>query len=240
MKNLKAITLKLAFFTTIFISFLFIITKNCANKDLINKNNYIENDICNNCKLEKVFFSPDDNISEIIVDLIENEKESIKIAIYTFTNNDISNALIRAYKKGIKIEIITDISSLFNKYSKIKTLLSQNIDIWSYDKKNSNSIMHDKFAIFQNNLYNKQIVVTGSYNYTKNATYNNQENIVILYNKDIIEKFIKQFDIIKERSKYLTIKDKYTNKWTKTNNNYNNILKNLEKIFKAGVRYFKF
>lgn len=50
-------------------------------------------------------------------------------------------------------------------------------------------IMHNKIGIFD-----KKIVVTGSYNWTENAEKYNYENAVFLDDKESVEKYIKEFE----------------------------------------------
>ena len=61
--------------------------------------------------------------------------------------------------------------------------------------------MHNKFAIFAQNVKGKALIWTGSFNWTKSAHSANQENVVVLDSADIIESFRKQFKILKQRSK---------------------------------------
>jgi len=49
-------------------------------------------------------------------------------------------------------------------------------------------------------------VWTGSYNFTKSATRNNQENIVLLDSKPLIDKYAKQFSLLQERTRKLPVK----------------------------------
>jgi phosphatidylserine/phosphatidylglycerophosphate/cardiolipin synthase-like enzyme len=49
--------------------------------------------------------------------------------------------------------------------------------------------MHHKVFIVD-----KKIVVIGSYNFSKAAEERNDENIIIVYNKDIAEFFIEEFE----------------------------------------------
>jgi len=48
--------------------------------------------------------------------------------------------------------------------------------------------MHHKVLIID-----RQIVVTGSYNFSRNAEERNDENILVIYNTDIAEAFLEEF-----------------------------------------------
>jgi len=60
--------------------------------------------------------------------------------------------------------------------------------------------MHNKFVIFSCNVGNKTLLWTGSFNFTKSAQLRNQENVVVLDDPCIIEKYEKQFEVIKKRT----------------------------------------
>jgi phosphatidylserine/phosphatidylglycerophosphate/cardiolipin synthase-like enzyme len=65
--------------------------------------------------------------------------------------------------------------------------------------------MHHKFVIFGNNIGGKSLLWTGSYNFTKSATMNNQENVLVLDEIHLIEKYGRQFELIKQRTKNHTV-----------------------------------
>ena len=160
--------------------------------------------VCHDGCYKQAFFSPDDNVQEILVQLIDQEKKSIKIAIFSFTDGKIAQALIEAARRGVQVEIIVDASGLRDKFSKIELLKGHNIKVTVYDPKNNtvyNNIMHHKFVIFENNVASKSLLWTGSYNFTKSATMNNQENVLVLDEMHLIQKYAHQFELIKERTK---------------------------------------
>ena len=66
---------------------------------------------CKDGSFKQAFFSPDDNVQNLLIKLIDNEQLSIKLAIFSFTDGEIAQALMRAQARGVNIEIVTDISS---------------------------------------------------------------------------------------------------------------------------------
>ena len=54
-------------------------------------------------------FSPHDNPEASLVGLIKKVKKSISAAVFSITNKQITDALIAAHRRGVKIEIITEI-----------------------------------------------------------------------------------------------------------------------------------
>jgi phosphatidylserine/phosphatidylglycerophosphate/cardiolipin synthase-like enzyme len=157
----------------------------------------------NNNLNEHAYFSPDDGLQKILLDLIANEKTSIRIAIFLFTNGDIAQALISAKEQGVSIEIVTDPSCIQDKFNKMKLLNEVGIPIYVYNPDDTGSLygnrMHHKFIIFGNNKEGKQLLWFGSFNLTKTADLYNQEAVVLSDNQHLIAQFITQFDLLKKR-----------------------------------------
>lgn len=163
--------------------------------------------LCDGC-VKRVLFSPDDQIQKILLHLIESEKESIRLTAYSFTDGEVAQALIGAHNRGIRVEIIADPGTMFDRFGKIPLIKEHDIMIFIYnpdhanknDKKNlASSIMHNKFIIFGKNIAGKSLVWTGSFNWTKAAHRRNQENVIILDDKQCIDKYAHQFETLKAR-----------------------------------------
>ncbi len=157
---------------------------------------------------EEVYFSPDDQPQHKLLSLINNSSKNIKIAIYTFTNTKLANALIEAKNRGVNIEIVADKSTLSGKFTQINKLASHNIPIHIFPPEDHHShvpLMHNKFALFESN---KKILCTGSLNWTKSACKRNRENIIILENDNIYRKYERQFRRLQKVSSPLKVPSK--------------------------------
>lgn len=154
-------------------------------------------------KICEVFFSPDDNINGELLSLIDQEKKHIRIAVFSFTDRTIAQALIRAKKRGVVVEVITDVHCAYDRYSKISQLYDNEILVFIYNQKQSKvakSIMHHKFALFAHNKTKKGLIWTGSCNFTRAGSHTNQENAILLDDQKVIERFLRQFEHIKKQS----------------------------------------
>lgn len=168
----------------------------------------VETFVCDGC-VKRALFAPDDNIQKALLYLIEQEKESIKLAIFTFTDGDVAQALIDAQERGVIVEIIADAGSKSDRFSKIPLLKEKGFTVFVYDpdykkgvkKSLMASIMHNKFLVFGKNILGKSLVWTGSFNITKSAHRQNQENVLVLDDTKLIQKYAQQFEILKERSR---------------------------------------
>ena len=137
-------------------------------------------------KLE-VYFSQDSDIKDIIIKNISNAEISIDIMMFAFTNKKIANALLKAKKRGVEIKITLDrVQNRYQrKYSVYNYLKDKGIDI---TLENSKRKLHNKIMVIDS-----KIVITGSYNYTRQANLMNNENILVIKDEIIANKFIEKF-----------------------------------------------
>ena len=147
-----------------------------------------------------VYFSPEDHVEERLISLIEKEKKSIYIAVYSLSHRKIAAALIDAKKRGVDVEIIVDRFSVKVK-SPLMQMSQQGIPIYVWDsdperkKKAHRPLMHNKFCVFGNEL-----VWTGSFNWTYEASRNHEENVVVFRDPVLAGAFKNQFSNIQFKS----------------------------------------
>ncbi|MDO6713357.1 phospholipase D-like domain-containing protein [Aliiglaciecola sp. 2_MG-2023] len=126
-------------------------------------------------------------IKDQIIESIRSAEFTIWIAVAWFTDRDIGNELRLKHQKGINVRVIVNDDEITDKHG--LEFSSRGIE---YKKVSPNSpwgkkLMHNKFCIID--LYK---VIHGSYNWTSNAQYNN-ENITITESRDLAEEFSRQF-----------------------------------------------
>lgn len=153
----------------------------------------------------QVLFSPDDNIADELISLIQAEKKSVKAAVYCLMHRGISQALIDAYKRGVQVEVIVDPYSVKSR-SPVKKMGAAHLPIFVWnpfvpDKqskkgkvtKSRKPLMHDKFCVLGDSR-----VWTGSFNFTFEAASSNRENVVILESSEIAARYLEEFNRLKK------------------------------------------
>ncbi len=133
----------------------------------------------------QVYFSPQDRCSERICGLIRQARQSMDLCVFTITDDRLTTALLDAASAGVKIRLITDDLKSEDLGSDIKRIAEAGIPV-KIDR--SEFHMHHKFAIFD-----ESSVLTGSYNWTRNADHENLENLVITHDPRIIRPFTEEF-----------------------------------------------
>ncbi len=132
----------------------------------------------------QVCFTPNTNCTAKIVRAIKKAKKSILVQAYSFTSQPIIKALASAKYRGINVKILLDKSLIINRsqyYSPIPYFQDQNIWIRiDYLP----VIAHNKVIIVDDNT-----VITGSFNFTRAAQKNNTENVLIINDSKLAQKY---------------------------------------------------
>ncbi|MBI2650707.1 hypothetical protein HYX04_05360 [Candidatus Woesearchaeota archaeon] len=137
----------------------------------------------NNIKIEN-YFCPEDKCASHVIDLIKNAESSVYFMAFSFTSEEIADALVM--KGNLDIRGIFDSSQSSSRFSQLKRLREFGINA----KKDSNKYkMHHKVFIIDN-----ETVVTGSFNPTLSADTKNDENLLIIHDKKIANEFLEEFD----------------------------------------------
>ncbi len=134
----------------------------------------------------EVYYSLYDDPEAVIINNIAKAEELISIAMYTFTDVEIAQAILEARDRGIDIKIFLDRSQVKAKYSRSRYFVQNGIEV----RISSNSyIMHNKFAVIDN-----EVVITGSYNWTASAGERNDENLLVINDNYIVERYQDYFN----------------------------------------------
>jgi phosphatidylserine/phosphatidylglycerophosphate/cardiolipin synthase-like enzyme len=139
-----------------------------------------------------VYFSPGGGCTEAIVTEIGKAKSEILVQAYSFTSKEIAKALIGAHKRGVKTAIILDKSNKSGKYSASDFTAHAGIPTYI---DSAHAIAHNKIMIID-----KEVVVTGSFNFTKAAEEKNAENLLILRSRELARDYIDNWDKHKQHS----------------------------------------
>lgn len=150
----------------------------------------------NNALLEN-YFCPDDCTTKgkggitRVVQLIDEAQGTIEIAMFAFTADSVTEALMRAKQRGVVITVIVEKRNVNLLGSEVKRLKEQNITVLVDGNPQT---MHHKFMVVDG-----KIVLLGSFNFSENANSRNDENMIILYDRDVAQQFLQEFErLLKE------------------------------------------
>ncbi len=211
MKNLG---LKLGLGIALILGIILILKKSNSSQDQINalsQDKFIQVYFNNNQAKKAEYIEPyrhikrkGDNLEQIIIDNINSANSTINLAVQELNLPNIANALIKASKSGVKVQIIVE-----NTYNKIDDqnealllLKSANIPIIddTEDGSKGSGLMHNKFIIIDNKK-----VVTGSANFSysdihgdfdKLETRGNANHILVINNQELANIFTQEFNLL--------------------------------------------
>ncbi|MBN2367900.1 hypothetical protein JXC34_02700 [Candidatus Woesearchaeota archaeon] len=127
------------------------------------------------------YFCPEDNCKLQVINELKAANKSVYFMTFSFTDEDIGNLLWNKNYLGLDVKGILEEKQI-SQYSRYEDLKEFSI----IDK--NKYTMHHKVFIIDN-----ETVITGSYNPTKNANEKNDENIIIIHDKEIALKFVEEF-----------------------------------------------
>jgi len=133
-------------------------------------------------------FSPGDACLGLIVNHIINARRTIDICVFTITDDRISNTIVAAHKRGVKIRIITDNEKAYDAGSDVSRFRDAGIPVVVDE---TPFHMHHKFAIFDGRR-----LLNGSYNWTRGAAADNEENIIDTDDVKLIARFQREYDAL--------------------------------------------
>lgn len=135
--------------------------------------------------VEDVCFSRFSKCGALIAGLIKTAKTRVLVAVYSFTSDVLADALVEAARRGVEVKVVVEAEQAGVRGSQYDRLREAGVDV----KLDGNQyLMHHKFMVIDS-----QIVVTGSYNWSKAAEDFNDENIVVLEGVKVAGMFEQEF-----------------------------------------------
>jgi len=132
------------------------------------------------------FFSPGEACRTVIINQIKAAINNLQICVFTISDDQITDAIITAHKRGTEIKIITDNDKSLDEGSDIEQIARQGIAV-KMDRTPNH--MHHKFMVVDD-----KSLITGSYNWTRSAARFNHENILLTKDGGVVKSFLKEFD----------------------------------------------
>lgn len=131
-------------------------------------------------------FSPQDRCPGEISALLAQARRTVDICVYTITDDRVTASILEAHQRGVRVRVITDNDKAFDEGSDAERLRASGI-LLRVDRTPYH--MHHKFAIFDDSL-----LLNGSYNWTRGAAENNEENFVVTDLPQLVTTFVRQFN----------------------------------------------
>jgi len=141
------------------------------------------------CKKSFAYFSPGKTCIHEVIRQFDIAQESCDVCVFTITDDRITDAIIRANARGVAVRIITDDEKAHDLGSDIDKLQLCGIPC-KMDSGNA-AHMHHKFALFDGRR-----LMTGSFNWTRSASEQNEENLLVTPDPDLVAAFAGRFEYL--------------------------------------------
>lgn len=119
-----------------------------------------------------VAFAPDNDITSSVVSEIRAARQTIDVLAFTLTSDPIAAALLDARQRGVKVRAVLEARNMHTSGSEYKRLRDGGVNVL---QDGNCYIMHDKVIVLDGRK-----VVTGSFNWTRQAQEQNDENALIV------------------------------------------------------------
>lgn len=137
-------------------------------------------------RIREAFFFPSAESEKKLIKYLGKAKSKMLISVFTITNDNLANALREARNRGVKVMIISDDECMKMNGSDIRSLYEEgfcvrvDLNPWAH--------MHNKFVVIDDYL-----LITGSFNWTKQAVQRNQENLVVIDDSVLAHMYADEF-----------------------------------------------
>ncbi|MFZ1935979.1 MAG: phospholipase D family protein [Thermoguttaceae bacterium] len=129
----------------------------------------------------ELYFSPKGGCTEAVVKELDAAKSTVLVQAYSFTSVPIAKALVEAHKRGVKVQVILDKSQRTEKYSSADFVAHAGIPCFIDAQ---HAIAHNKVMVIDG-----ATVLTGSFNFTRAAEEHNAENLLVIRDKALADKY---------------------------------------------------
>ncbi len=137
------------------------------------------------------YFSPGEQCTQQILGLLNRTLKCADLCVFTITDDRICEAIRAAHRRGVALRIISDNDKALDLGSDIAQLRALGVPL-RLDQTPDH--MHHKFAVFD-----RALILTGSFNWTRSAADNNQENLVVSNDRRLVQAFLREFERLWER-----------------------------------------
>lgn len=129
-----------------------------------------------------VYFSPNGGATAAICKEIHAAKASVLVQAYSFTSVPIAQALVEAHRRGVKVEVILDKpKTAEEKHSQADYIRHAGVSTYTDGE---HKTAHNKLMIIDGS-----VVITGSFNLTNHSEVDNAENLLVIRDKALAEKY---------------------------------------------------
>ena len=135
--------------------------------------------------VSSAYFSPGDTCLRRLCDLMRGCRDTLDICVFTIADDRLTDAILECHARGVQVRVVSDNDKQHDSGSDIDRLRARGVQVRVDD---APSHMHHKFALFDG-----RVLANGSFNWTRSATRDNDENLVVSDDANLVRVFGLQF-----------------------------------------------
>ena len=135
--------------------------------------------------VSSAYFSPGDTCLRRLCDLMRGCRDTLDICGFTIADDRLTEAILDCHARGVQVRVVSDNDKQHDSGSDIDRLRARGVQVRVDD---APSHMHHKFALFDG-----RVLANGSFNWTRSATRDNDENLVVSDDANLVRVFGLQF-----------------------------------------------
>ncbi|MFN2241306.1 MAG: phospholipase D-like domain-containing protein [Anaerolineae bacterium] len=133
-----------------------------------------------------------DGLDEALAADIDRAQASVDVAAYDFDLESVAEALVAAYRRGVRVRMVTDSDN--TEELGVRQLRSAGVPVIEDGR---DAIMHNKFVVIDG-----QVVWTGSWNLTESGTYRNNNHVARIASGQLSENYTAEFEEMFEEREF--------------------------------------
>jgi phosphatidylserine/phosphatidylglycerophosphate/cardiolipin synthase-like enzyme len=134
----------------------------------------------------RILFAPEDDVLSAIISELEQANRSIRFMAFSFTVAQIGDLIQNKAAAGVQVQGIYETTGSQTEFSTLRPLFCAGLAV---RQDGNRYILHHKVFILDD-----QTVITGSFNFSANATRSNDENLVIIRDAVLAAQYIAEFE----------------------------------------------
>ncbi|MDE0010810.1 MAG: phospholipase D-like domain-containing protein [Candidatus Poribacteria bacterium] len=135
------------------------------------------------------YFSPKNNTISPLLKEVQSAKTSIHFMAFSFTHDTLGEAMRACFESGVDVQGVFEKQQVDDRYSEYNAMKNAGVPVILDENRGA---MHHKVIVIDG-----ETVITGSYNFSKNAETRNNENLLIIKeNREIAEAYLGEFERI--------------------------------------------
>ncbi len=136
--------------------------------------------------VSSAYFSPGETCLRRLGELMRGCRASLDICVFTIADDRLTEAILDCHARGVQVRVVSDNDKQHDAGSDIARLRDHRVPV---RLDHALSHMHHKFALFDG-----RVLANGSFNWTRSATRDNDENLVVSDDANLVRVFGLQFE----------------------------------------------